>query len=442
VRENSLSVLMVSPSETGGGAEMVAADLFTACRRRGIRVWMAVGAKSTDDPDVIELPNDRCRSAWARFWLKLANAVGKPKIRNFGEPKRWFDRYRGREDMEFPASRRLLEAVPGPVGIVHAHNLHGAGTGFFDLRALPPLTDRVPVILTLHDAWLLAGHCAHSFDCDRWERGCGRCPYLSVPEMIRRDASAENHAFKAGVFDRCSLHVATPSTWLMDRAQRSLLAPAMTSARVIPNGIDLGCFHPGDRSSERRRLGLDERDLVVLSVGNTLRKNIWRDFDSAVAAVKQTAGALTGRTVLLGLGDTDEGVTEDNFQLRYLPHRDDPSKVAALFRAADIYLHSSRADTFPTVVLEAMACGLPVVASAVGGVPEQVIDGETGFLVRSGDVAEMTRRIKQLIDDRALARRFGSAAARRAVCHFDRSQMVDSYVAWYHELIDTAATPG
>jgi len=434
VIERSLSVLVVSPSETGGGAEMVAAELFDACRRSGLRMQIAVATKRTDDSDVIEIPNDSFRSWWARMWLKTAGVLRRPKIRNLGEPMRWLRRFRGHEDMEFPASHHLLDLANPPPQIVHAHNLHGGGTGFFDLRALPELARRVPVILTLHDAWLLAGHCAHSFDCDRWETGCGRCPYLSVPERIRRDGSAANFALKKRIFERSSLHISTPSEWLMKRAQRSLLAPAIKTARVIPNGVDLGCFRPGDKNNARKSLGLDENDKIILCVGNTLKHNIWRDFATALAAAKEAATGGNQTTVLMGLGDSGNRIIDGNLEVRFEPRRGDPLEVARHYQAADLLLHSSRADTFPSVVLEAMACGLPVVATAVGGIPEQVVEGDTGFLVTPGDVTAMTGSMVTLLENPELRLRFGDSAAKRTARHFDRSLMVDRYLEWYRQL--------
>jgi len=106
-----------------------------------------------------------------------------------GQPGRWLDLQLGKEDFSFPDTRHLFHKVGDLPGIVHAHNLHG---GYFDLRVLPWLSRQVPVILTLHDAWLLAGHCAHSFDCQRWKSGCGQCPNLSIPPVAKRDATASN----------------------------------------------------------------------------------------------------------------------------------------------------------------------------------------------------------------------------------------------------------
>jgi len=342
--------------------------------------------------------------------------------------------------MEFPSTAHLFDLLEEPVDLVHAHNLHGGG-GYFDLRAIPMISRRVPVILTLHDAWLLAGHCAHSFDCSRWETGCGRCPYLSIPEMIRHDSSAANFALKRGIFETCSLNIATPSHWLMNRAKRSLLAPAISNARVIPNGIDLDCFRPGNKTDARRALGLDEHANVILCVGNSLKSNIWRDFDTAVTAAKAAANGRKEPTVLLGLGDTSDRIVDGNLEIRFQAHQGDPQEVATYYRAADLFLHSSRVDTFPTVVLEAMACGLPVVATATGGIAEQVVDDDTGFLVKPEDAAAMTNAIVMLLDNPGHMERFGDAAVKRSERHFDRKLMVDRYLEWYRELVDSVGAP-
>ena len=116
--------------------------------------------------------------------------------------------------------------VSGP-SVIHCHNLH---SGYFDLRALPWLSRVAPVVLTLHDAWLLSGHCAHSFGCDRWKNGCGACPDLSIPPAIAKDGTAANWKRKRRIFERSQLYVVTPSQWMMDRAQQSILAPAIAAA--------------------------------------------------------------------------------------------------------------------------------------------------------------------------------------------------------------------
>ena len=95
----------------------------------------------------------------------------------------------GREDFDHPGSRQLLEHSPCPPDIVHTHNLHGY---YFDLRSLATLSHQAPAATTLHDEWMITGHCAYTLGCPRWEHGCGQRPDLAVYPALRRDGTAYN----------------------------------------------------------------------------------------------------------------------------------------------------------------------------------------------------------------------------------------------------------
>jgi glycosyltransferase involved in cell wall biosynthesis len=109
--------------------------------------------------------------------------------------------------------------------------------------------------------------------------------------------------------------------------------------------------------------------------------------------------------------------------------------VARYYHAADIYLHAARADTFPNTILEALACGTPVIATAVGGIPEQIIDGETGFLTRPGDAADMAEKIIQLLENDDLLHKMGIAAGKYAQINFSSERMVNDYLNFYQEVL-------
>jgi glycosyltransferase involved in cell wall biosynthesis len=225
VTDGRLTVLQISTYEHRGGAERVAHDLFAAFRRLGHRSYLVAGRGPAGDPDVMTLDDHHGPSH------VLAGAG------------RLLDRWRGTETYRYPASHGIVPLLPHEPDIVHAHNLHG---GYFDLRLLPALSRRIPTLLTLHDAWLLSGHCAHSFDCERWRTGCGECPDLSIYPAIRRDGTAANWRRKRDIFGGSTLHIATPSEWLMERVRASMLAPAARTMHVIPNGVDLELFAPGE----------------------------------------------------------------------------------------------------------------------------------------------------------------------------------------------------
>jgi len=446
------AILQVNTTDRAGGAARVAWDLFRAYRSRGYPSWLAVGRKRTDDPDVIAIPNDGSRNMWARTWRRIAQRLERsrtlPRVALpvsrlsalVAEPVRVVAGMRGREDFDFPGSRRILSMSPRRPDVLHAHNLHRT---YFDLRILPELSHRVPMVLTLHDAWLLSGHCAHSLGCDRWKIGCGACPDLTLYPPIARDATAYNWNRKRDIFRRSRLFVATPSRWLMGKVEQSILAPAVREARVIPNGVDLRYFKPGDRRSARAALGLPDDAVTLLTTGTGVTQNVWKDYASlrdAVRIVSQTTRE--GQVLLLVLGDTSPDEAAGSARVKFVPHEQDPSMVARYYQAADVYVHAARADTFPSAILESLACGTPVVATAVGGIVEQLVDGKNGFVVPAGEPARFARRISDVLSSESLRRDMSSEAVRRTHEAFTLETQASSYLRWYTELFERSSRCG
>lgn len=412
-----LNILHVNTKDVGGGAAKVAWDLSHAYCARGHESWMAVGWKNSDDPRVFEIPRPEPRSLVARIRRSLRYRA---------------QRRLGIEDMDFPGSHNLLSLPPRPPDVVHAHNLHG---GYFDLRVLPGLSLHTPVVLLLQDAWALSGHCAHSLGCDRWRTGCGQCPNLGIYPAIERDATAYNWQRKRDVYARSRLYVAAACQWLIDKALASMLAPAIVETRVIRNGIDLGTFGPGDKAAARAALDVPQDASVLMFAAEGVRKNVWKDFELLHTAVARTSQETDRQVLCLALGDDAPPDHAGRAEIRFVPYQKDPAVVAQYYRAADVYVHPARADTFPTVVMEALACGKPVVATAVGGVSEQVADGETGFLVPPGAGERMASRIRTLIEDASLSDAMGRKAAQTAQARFGLDRQVDIYLDWYDEIL-------
>jgi len=172
---------------------------------------------------------------------------------------------------------------------------------------------------------------------------------------------------------------------------------------------------------------------VALFVGEDPRESPWRDFDMLRKGLAALRDSLGEKLLLLALGGkaTEE---EEGGRVRVLPYADNPADVVRLYRAADVYVHCARDDTFPTAVLEAMACGLPVAGTRAGGLPEQVAEGETGFLVQPGDHGALARVLLRIARDRELAARLGDAASRRIRENFTVERMLNSYRDWYAEI--------
>lgn len=405
---------------------------------------MVVGSRRGSDETVIELDHDALRGPWSRVWCSLAGRLRRARrqtalltnlrrgLTAVGRPVRCARRVLGFEDFDQPATARLLEAGPGTPDVVHAHTLH---SDYFDLRQLAAISQRRPTVVTMHDMWLMTGLCHHALDCQRWKTGCGRCPYLHLVPWVRGDRTAQNWQLKRSIYAGCRLYVAAPSQWLLEKIDESILAPAVVGRRLIPNGVDLEVFRPGPQAEARRVLGIDERAIVLLYVGRSVRNHPFKDFRTVREAAARLSQRFTGRRLLLLVaGERGPAERTGGASIRFVGSQ--PSEILArYYRAADVYLHAARAESFGIVIAEAMACGTPVVATAVCGIPEVLSDGRTGLLVGPGDAEAMAGSAARLIQDDGLRRTLSQNAVTDARRHFDIAAQADSYLSWYREIL-------
>lgn len=267
--------------------------------------------------------------------------------------------------------------------IVHIHNLHGYYVNY------PMLMDDLtktgtPIVMTLHDCWTFTGHCAH-FDrvgCEQWKTRCRCCPQLHrYPVCYTRGDVGGNFDRKQAAFTAPeNLHIVTPSRWLAELAGQSFLGKH--PIRVIPNGVDTGIFRPTPGAT------LPKGRPIVLGAAN-----VWDETKGLSDFM--TLARLLGddfQIVLVGLTSRQKKALPPN--ILGICRTDSQTQLARLYSAADIFVNPTYEDTFPTVNLEAQACGTPVVTYASGGAPETLLPG-MGRAVSRGDVAALARVVRQ-----------------------------------------------
>lgn len=444
-----LSIAQIGSADEGGGAATVARGLMQGYQARGHRVWHVVGRKRGHDPQVVLLPDDDRLpyriSGYTAVQKGLRRLAATFPHRGFGlisrslrlaaHPGVIARRRRGLEDFDFPGSAGCLTGLGDAPDVVHGHNLQG---DYFDLRALIAISARVPTMLTLHDMWLLTGHCAYSLGCERWKRGCGDCPDLHLDPPIQRDATSENLRRKQDVVARSSLHIVTPSHWLADRVRESRLAPLIKTVTVIPNGVDTTVFRPGDRREARAALGLrSDARIVLLTTGS--HGSMWKDDGTLKDAVRRLSERRSSLPIQFVAVGRASAVVAGSSTLS-VPFQHDPRMMARYFQAADLYLHAARADTCPLSVLEAMACGTPVIATRIGGIPEQ-IDARSGVLVSPRSASEMADAVERLLNDADARSVMGANAAATVAGQFTLDRQVEAYLAFYRDLLGRFPQP-
>lgn len=434
-----MNILQISTADRGGGAEGSAWNLHQRYLHLGHQAWLAVGQKFSRDASVVEIPRglhgplaflaQRLRPSARR--LRGVSAV----IRTLERLSSWSrlrQYWAGLDESVSPLGcRGLVAGLPSRPEVIHCHNLHG---WYFDLDALVPLSRQAPVILNLRDTWALTGHCAYFLDCDRWRQGCGDCPRLGAYPRCRQDRTRDNLAHKAAVFRQSVARLVVPSEWLADCVRQSVLSELPCT--VIPNGIETGVFRVTDGTeAARRRLGLPLTVPVVLFAAAP-RASVFKDYETLwTAAARLLAARPDAQVCCLGIGRPPRLRLPQDGRLRCLPFVTERETLADYYRAADVFWHAANAEAFGKTVAEAMACGTPVIATPVGGITDQLREGENGFAATPHDPDAFVGRTLELLalsPEMRQRLRWGAAQMGQG---FSLERQADRFLKLYGELM-------
>ncbi len=414
--DRPLRIALVHTADRGGGAEACTFSLLQALKQLGHQPVLYVGTKLTDHPDVTEIPRYRCFPGLLRTIQFVERKTG------------WQYLYQ-------PWFRKLDQLFSPDVDVIHFQSLWGGQNGFGDLGGLPGLTRRYPSLMTLHDLWMVTGHCAcPAIGCDRWKIGCGQCPDLSIAPAIKTDGTAFNWKRKRAAISRSNLHVTTVSNWLGDVARTSPIF-AGKLIHTVYNGIDEAAFYPRDRAAVREKLGLPREASIVMLAGQSV-EGTYGQGKGAVDFALQALAECERELFVLAVGRSSQLILQRwGKSGQAIPFQTDPMLLADYYCAADIVLVASLWETFGRVPAEAQMCGVPVVSFDTGGIPEIVIDGETGLLAPRLDASTLAKQLGVLAANPDLQRRFGINAAQRAKERFSNLVIAEQYVELYRAII-------
>ena len=256
--------------------------------------------------------------------------------------------------------------------IIHLHNLHDR---FINVPMLFKFIKKnnIKVIWTLHDCWSFTGQCVHFTiaGCDKWTTGCHDCPQIHVYPASNVDRTKKMWELKKKWFTGVNdMTIVTPSVWLSELVKESYLKDY--PVKVINNGIDLGVFKPTE-SDFRAKNGLDGKFIILGAA------SIWeqrKGIDVFIELAKRLDDRF--KIVLVGTNDEDDKILPDN--ILSIHRTSDQKELAEIYTAADLFFNPTREENYPTVNMESIACGTPVMTFKTGGSPE-IIDDKTGVVV-------------------------------------------------------------
>ena len=319
--------------------------------------------------------------------------------------------------------------------VLNFHNLH---SDFFSYLALPKLTEQKPAVWTLHDMWSFTGHCAYSYDCDRWLSGCGKCPNLGEEPMVQRDATNWEWKLKDWAYDRAKLTIVAPSRWLCKQAKQGLLG--RFQVHHIPYGIDTQIYQPLDPQHCRHVLGIPPSKRVLMFGAQSLT-NARKGGDLLFQSLAALPSSLKEDTLLLTFGSGDgQKLKTLGMETIALGYVSSDRIKAILFSAADAFVFPTRADNLPLVLQESIACGTPMVSFKVGGVPDMVRPGVTGLLAEPEDAQDLSVKIVEMLEASEQREAMRKNCREIALAEYPLELQRDRYLELYQQLLKDSTT--
>ena len=303
--------------------------------------------------------------------------------------------------------------------VVHLHNIHGHDCNlemlftYFNKK-------KTKLVWTFHDCWAFTGYCTY-FDfpkCDRWKTKCENCAKTREHSFLF-DRSSILFEKKKKLFEGLDLTIVTPSQWLADLVKQSFLKDY--PVRVINNGIDLNVFKP-TKSGFREKYGLQNKK-ILLGVSFVWDRRKGLDvFEALSIRLPEDY-----KIVLVGTSEeTDKRLSGNIVSI----HRTQNQKeLAEIYSAADLFVIPTREENYPTVNMEALACGTPVLTFRTGGSPE-ILDEACGAVVDCGDVDALEREIIRIFEKKP----YTEESCLKKAGSFDQNERFKEYVDLYEDI--------
>ncbi len=357
-----MKLLLINTVVSFASTARVVHDIAREYEQKGYEVKIAYGRDMNTHntgADYVHIGNDM-DVYWHVFYTRLTDKHGLASVGATRKFLEWADEY--------------------DPDIVWLHNVHGYYINYELLFKWIKSRPQMQVKWTLHDCWAFTGHCAYysDSDCDKWQGGCHDCPQKSAYPGSFADNSRDNYNRKKLAFQGVPhMTIVTPSRWLADELQKSFLSEYPVEVRY--NSINTEVFKPAE-SSFKKDHGLEDK-IMVLGVANIWEKRkglddflaLARMLDQRNRQISDNSSEKEYRVVLVGL--TPKQITaleKEKLNILALPRTASAQELAKVYSAADVFVNMTREDNYPTVNLEAEACGTPVLSYDTGGCRETI----------------------------------------------------------------------
>ncbi|MBN7810766.1 glycosyltransferase [Algoriphagus sp. H41] len=252
------------------------------------------------------------------------------------------------------------------------------------------------IIIFMHDMWAITGGCHNSFDCLGYQSDCKGCPILNRSKSL----AARQLKWKESIFNRKNVFFVSPSRWLKSCAEESTIA-RNRPVHYIPNYFNSKAFVPKDKVLAKRQMGISpETKVIVFGAVNLLSP--YKGFKYLEKALNHLPNIYQEEDVLIlifGSAEKEDMERRLPYNIKFLGYLGSEQEVAEAFQASDVFVIPSIMDNQPTVIVESLSCGVPVVGFEIGGIPDMVKHKANGYLAQVTDYQELAEGIKYCLEE-------------------------------------------
>lgn len=406
-----MKIAVINDKGSAGGAGIAATRLCVGLRAAGASVTRLCRpdfpppAESADEFIPMELAPRPLRRLWT---------LRRPEPVRRAMQRRWAREF----------ERVLARLKPD---VINIHNLHGAQ---WDIEVVAACLRAAPVIWTLHDMWAITGSCAYSFECRKFETACDRaCPQIGVYPTLPRRQVAGAHAERRALFaSRPKLALVAPSQWLAEEARR--VAASHVPVEQLPYGLDLAVFRPRPRADAQAKLGIPDDGRPCMLAAAASLDDPRKGLATLLKALEMMRGELERHPIRLALMGRGGGFqAPPGVEIFPLGEVSGDAALSAAYAAADFFVHPAGADNQPLTVMEAIACGAPVVGLPVGGVAEMIAGGgDCGWVAANASPEGLADALRQALSVGDGARELSSRCRAHAEAHYGADRQAKAYL--------------
>jgi glycosyltransferase involved in cell wall biosynthesis len=420
-----MKITLINTSDAGGGAPAACTRLLHALRLQGADARLLVQLKKTDSKAVTGIVKDTV----SKLKAKLTFLAERIPFILFHERDRTVR-------FAFSPANAGTSIINNPVikdaDILH---LHWTNSGFLSIDDLKELINTgKPIVWTLHDMWTFTGGCHYSGTCERFKNECGNCPFLR--DASKNDLSHKGWLRKAAMYAGAkNITFVACSNWLAGVAGKSSLIGKLPITSIA-NPIDIEVFSPRDKVAERKKRGIKPDAKIILFGAaniNDKRKGI-RYLVEALQLLKQSDQDTSNIEVVIFGKNKHFDVTQLPFPMHQLNIITNENELAGVYSMADVFVTTSLEDNLPNMVMEAMACGTPVVAFNTGGVPEMVDHLQNGYLASLASAQGIANGISEILYV-ADAKKLAANARQKVLDNYTNDKVAKQYIELYRSVL-------